>query len=458
MSNSVILSHTFRAKNKKNNEINTYGNLKKIIVLEIIKEGNQSHFQIRKKCNDKRFKQFSNTNRKSIIRVFTQLQKDGWIGLVHINHKVGGLEKFCGLTEKGVTESLKYKLSDENFWQICINYLNKKYKYQKAIITKDSKDKTVITYNGKKECIDLTVPELFKQQYPSLDKYRDYFNPFGTNKTFGLIKGIIDSDLDSFEKFIPILNNYALGNEKLIKKSEKENNKLILKMHENKLIYSINESEKRISIFGLLSLLYVLYNNLDHSNELIGNASPNYPFAKEAEKRIRELIQKNKKLLPLVFTRWEKIKKICNDDKKLFHVLFIPFILSYQSLIINSFESSKMRILIDQYYVENDYRKKLTEIYDSGVNIGFHKWNELDYFDIDNYGNKEPFSIQNTISFYFYTQLKAYFHDNSKLLQFLKEDEEIRKWWKNWIDVITEYNKKSRESLKQEPEKEIIKN
>ena len=345
-----------------------------------------------------------------------------------------------------------------------MNYLDPKYKYQKPIIkeTKQKrKNKTItiskIDFEPNFQCVKFSIIELFKQQYPSLNYYKDYFNPLGTDKIFSIIKKLIDSDIDFCIKVQPILFSYASKNKDSIKKLERENKELILKMKEYRLIHSVNELEKGISIFGLLLLLYVLYYNLDFKNTIAPNKLKEYPNEREAKKKIQEVIRNNKKLLPYVFTRWDKLQKICNDDEKLFHALLMPFVLSFEKLIKLSIDSPKMRILIDQYYIERDYLSKLNEIYDSGLNMGFDKWHTLDFFIIDDYSTNELFSIQNVISFYFYSQIKAYFSDNSKVQKFLEEDEEIHNWWNQWINVITKYNIESRESLILKEPMEVIK-
>jgi len=486
---NVIPSHgitRYSQKNTSNLKNTNYGILKRTILKEIIQDGDQSHYRIRKKFKkEKKFTKFASTDKSSIIRTFNQLLKNGWLGLVRFDIKSGGTERHYGLTEEGIKQSLKYNPSNENFWQICINYLNRKYKIQKPFY--DEKEKR-IKFKNKKECIDLTVPELFKQQYPSLNFYKNYFNPFGTEKTFGLVSELVKNQFDFCKKVFPILLAYAVDDKEDIEKFWKTDKDLILKMYEYGLTYTVDESENEISIFGLLLLLWLLSIKYKvESQEVIDDLTS-------------KIIKKNKTILPLVFSKWEKLRKIVKDDKKLLEILLNLFVLGHEHIIDLAFRYHEMRIIIDQYYIEQDHREKLEEIHRSGMSyisswsrnndlekclfddilklrknfqkdekyegvkpylqtikklheldrmVGYYKWNELGFLDIDKDDSKgELFSIQNVISFYFYIQLKPFFYDNIKLQKFLEENEEIRNWLNQWFDVIAEYKIQSINKLK----------
>ena len=476
-------------KKTQNLKDNDYGILKRTVVNEIIKNGNQSHFQIRQKFkSEKKYSKFRTTDKSSIIRTFNQLLKDGWIGLVNCNPKSGGSEKFYGLTDDGIKQSINYKLSDDDFWQLCIHYINKDYTIQKPHLDNQTNE---VKLKNNKTTIDLQVQQVFKLQYPSLSFYMNYFNPFGTTKTFQLIDNLQKTKIDFCIKSIPILLSYAKHDDKEIQKHWKNDDDFILKMYEYGLLYSVNWEEK-ISIFGIILLINIIL-------------SPIYLEKKQPTKKvvdkISKIIQMNQDELPLVFSKWDELKKTVNDDKQLLNCLLYPFVIETSKIHQRSIDIPELRVLVDHYYIEHDFRAKLLEIFNSGMDIvsqwsieknchdelfessntlkddfkikesssesiktqkqtiaelqrldvmvGSSRWNQFEfYYATQKEGIRELKSLQNTISFYFYTFLDFYTRNNESLDRFFQSNPRIIDWKNNWIDMLNEYRTKSNSQLK----------
>lgn len=436
-----------------------YGKLQLKIAKFIINNGISSPFDVENKLeipkvlSNNTFKKMNNNN--SIIKIKTSKRK-----------------KYYSLTKKGIKWVLeKGELTDDEFWNL--------------ILLINDKKSNKIKFNNKKESKEFSVPELFKQQYPSLEYYKDYFNPFGTDKIFELIKDLINNDTEFLHESIKILKELGLKTKKNINELFKENEKLFMKMYEEGLLYVINDNPK-ISIFGIIVLLLIFPKK--YESELLEQGI-------SKTRTINSIIKKHKNSLPLVFSKWEKLRKVCDNDKKLFETLSGIVLLDFEKIIRLSFKFSELGIIIEQYRIENNYREKLEGILSSGIScllswskkngfknclfddnfqlrkdfqndekyeelepylqtikklhdldrmVGYYKWHELGFLEIDKDDSKgELSSIQNIISLYFYTQLRINFYGNSKLQKFLEEDEEICDWWNNWLDVTTEYNKES---------------
>lgn len=476
-------------KKTQNLKDNDYGVLKKTIVKEIIQNGNQSHFQIRQKFkSEKKYSKFSTTDRSSIIRTFNQLLKEGWTGLVNCNPKSGGSEKFYGLTDDGIKQSINYKLSDDYFWQLCINYINKNYTFREPYLDKQTNK---IKFKNKKTIIDLQVQQIFKLQYPSLSFYMNYFNLFGTIKTFQLVNDLQKTKIDFCIKSIPILLAYAKHDDKEIQKYWEKDDEFILKMYEYGLLYSVEDVE-RISIFGIMLLINIILSPIHLENK--------QPTKKLFDK-ISKIIKMNQDELPLVFSKWDELRKTVNDDKRLLNCLLYPFVIETSKIHQMSIDSPELRILVDHQYIEYDFRAKLREIFDSGMGIisqwsieknchdelfessnvlkddfkikeslnesiktqtqtiaelqrldvmvGNSRWNKFEFYYVtQKEGVKELKSLQNTISFYFYTLLDFYTSNNESLDKFFQTNPKIIDWKNNYIDVLNEYRTKSNSQLK----------
>lgn len=441
-----------------------YGKLQLKIAKFIINNGISSPFDVEDKLeipkvlSNNTFKKMNNN--EFIIKIKTSKRK-----------------KYYSLTKEGIKWVLeKGELTDDEFWNLLLLINDKK--------------SNKIKFNNKKESKEFSITELFKQQYPSLQYYKDYFNPFGTKKIFGLIFDLINNDAVFLHESIDILQELGLKTEKKIEDLFEKNEKLIMKMYEKGLLYTIND-EPKISIFGIIVLLLIFPKK--YESELSKQGISN-------TRTTNSIIKKHKNSLPLVFSKWEKLRKICNDDDKLFKTLSGIFQVDFDKSLGISLQTPMMRILADQYTMENDYRKELEKITRSGISsllswsikngfknclfddnlqlkkdfqndekyeelkpylqtikklhnldqmFGHYKWNELGFLEIDKDDNKgELVSIQNIISLYFYTILRLNFYGNPKLEQFLEENEEIRDCWNNWIDVLKKHNIESRESMK----------
>ena len=177
-----------------------------------------------------------------------------------------------------------------------------------------------------------------------------------------------------------------------------------------------------------------------------------------------------------------------------------PFVIETSKIHQMSIDSPELRILVDHQYIEHDFRTKLLDIFNSGMDIvsqwsiekkcydelfessnilkddfkikeslnesiktqkqtiaelqrldvmvGNSRWNKFEfYYATQKDGVKELESLQNTISFYFYTLLDFY-TNNESLDRFFQSNPKIIDWKNNWIDMLNEYRTKSNSQLK----------
>ena len=298
------------------------GELQLRIAKQIINYGIRSPFDVEDKLNKSRT--LSNNT-------FTKMKENGYLNKIKLSDR----KTYYSLSKDGIRWVLdKGQLTNDEFFNLM------------SLI--DDKESNKIKLNSKQEQKEFSIQELFKKQFPQLDYYRNYFNPFGTDKIFELNRNLLQNEKEFLNDSIQLLAYYLNKDEKAIYSGNEKDDGLHLELWSKGLTYMIND-ESKISIFGVMLFLHYF------------SITPESDIPDESDKNalIHKIIHKHKKLLPRVFPKWKKLRKICNNDEKLFETLSDIFLLNFDKMIADSFKEPEMRILVEQYMLENECNEKL---------------------------------------------------------------------------------------------------
>lgn len=471
-----------------------YRALQQYILTKMIQEDAQSKDGIIKQIASERGVPLDKNNKAykaiqtSVLRAFRNLMlpdKDDRrrIASIHKNQVSGNQWRhWYTLTDDGIDWYVeKFGISRENLWFFCINILEKNYSYRFA----NHKGKRIEYDLKSSKLIKWNVDEIFNEYWKKFNISKILISPFGYTRLLEILRYVNESfvwmiDDKNYKKLaISMLENYAFRRQDQIDKFREKvdhdinpEDQTWTNLLGERLIYYYrvnNESEEKISIFGILFLI----SNLSNDN------------------KIEEIISKNRDELPLVFDEkiWPEIKNLITRTfsfkNRLSKTLTDVFTMGFSEVFDNSLYWEKMSNLnllynldyglypefekvykagslvfykithpnkspnfLNEYLISNDplpeflkkYKKifnELKKLYriDERSNRDFYDWPNIDD-DQDNLLRKP---IQDEITFHIYTYLysivKKEDWDN-----FIKKNPTVREFWNEWCQEIAKFS------------------
>lgn len=328
------------------------------ILHEVAEHGKQSEKSLSKRLDLK----------ESTINVALEKmeKKNKWINVIKLAETTGRRgrpQKYYGLTEKGIKFLVTQKISAKEFWKMMFFVFDESTNHKLKI----APDEVLSEY----EIHNLHIskehsPFYFAERLDGTD-FKLISNYEHEKENYETIKKIIKLlGYEGPSTLIKIFKKLKINVEGQVYNSSDINEpRLIKRMMNDGLITKTNSNTYRLSHVGLL----LLVNDIAESTMgIINHLSLSNEMLDQIKKRIDMIVSNNHKLLPMVFGKWEELKKI-KDEVILFRMLRILYF-KKKSDVIFPIQLGGIQELFDaQRSMEIVYRQKMKKMFVEGMQV-----------------------------------------------------------------------------------------